>query len=163
MPLTPFHFGPGGALHVLAPKRVSFLAFCACNVFIDVEPLYYILTRQYPLHRFFHTYIGATLMAGFTVLFFMGAIKAANPLRLSSVFDWRDLTVLPVVVGAALGAWSHVVLDSIMHPDVRPFAPFSDANPLLLVVSLPALHLFCVITGIAALGIIGVKWIAKRS
>src|SRR3954467_4559030 len=103
MPLTPFHFGPGGALHVLAPKRISFLAFCACNVFIDVETLYFLLTNQYPLHRFFHTYVGATLMGGFTVLLFMGAIAAAKPLRLPNPFGWRDLTVWPVTAGALLG------------------------------------------------------------
>ena len=37
MPITPFHFGPGAALHVLAPRHVSFLAFCAANVVIDVK------------------------------------------------------------------------------------------------------------------------------
>jgi hypothetical protein len=26
---------------------VSFLAFCAANVLMDIEPMYYILTRQY--------------------------------------------------------------------------------------------------------------------
>ena len=54
MPITPFHFGPGGVIHALAPKQVSFIAFCAANVLIDVEPLYFMLTHQYPLHRFFH-------------------------------------------------------------------------------------------------------------
>ena len=34
-----------------------------------------------------------------------------------------------------------------MHADIRPFAPFSDANALLGIVSLRALHLSCVIAG----------------
>lgn len=56
MPITPFHFGPGAAIHALAPKQVSFLAFCVSNILIDIEPLYFMLTDQYPLHRFFsHT------------------------------------------------------------------------------------------------------------
>ena len=63
MPFTPFHFGPGAALYAMAPRQLSFLAFCAANVLIDVEPLYYMLTDQYPWHRFFHTYVGATLDA----------------------------------------------------------------------------------------------------
>ncbi len=46
MPFTPFHFGPAGAIHVLAPRHVSFIAFCACNVFIDVESRHYLVTRQ---------------------------------------------------------------------------------------------------------------------
>lgn len=53
MPFTPFHFGPGAAIHALAPRKVSFIAFVAANVLMDVEPLYYMLTRQDHLHRFF--------------------------------------------------------------------------------------------------------------
>ena len=67
MPITPFHFGSGAAIHAAAPRYVSFLAFCATNILMDVEPLYYILTQQYPLHRFFHTYIGASIVAAATV------------------------------------------------------------------------------------------------
>ena len=62
MPVTPFHFGPGAALHSAAPARVSFIAFCVANVLIDGEPLYYMLAGAAWLHRFFHTYIGATLV-----------------------------------------------------------------------------------------------------
>jgi hypothetical protein len=71
MPVTPFHFGPGAAIHSLAPKRVSFLAFCVSNVLIDIEPLYFMLTKQFPLHR-------------------------------------QDLRVMPVAVGAMIGAYSHM-------------------------------------------------------
>ena len=82
MPFTPFHFGPGAAIHAVAPKQVSFLAFCASNVLIDIEPLYFILTQQYPLHRFFHTYIGAFLIVGATVALFVGARWFASRLWL---------------------------------------------------------------------------------
>src|SRR5436190_15049056 len=125
MPVTPFHFGPGGAVHVLVPKHISFLAFCVSNVLTDVEPLYFILSRQYPLHRFFHTYVGATVMGGLTLLLFVAAKWVARPLRLPNVLKWQDLTLVPVAVGALIGTWSHVLLDSIMHPDVRAFAPFN--------------------------------------
>jgi hypothetical protein len=53
MPFTPFHFGPGALVHSAAPKHISFLAFCDANVLVDVEPLYYMLTGGYPIHRFF--------------------------------------------------------------------------------------------------------------
>jgi hypothetical protein len=67
VPITPFHFGPGAAIYAAAPRYVSFFAFCAANILMDVEPLYYMLTQQYPLHRFFHTYIGASIVAAATV------------------------------------------------------------------------------------------------
>lgn len=147
LPITPFHFGPGVAIHSVRPRHISFLAFCASNVLIDVEPLYYMLTGQFPLHRFFHTYIGATLVAIATVLLYRGARRIARPLSLPNIFDWQELSTHAVAIGAFLGTYSHIVLDSVMHADIRPFAPFSDSNPLLGIVSLQALHLFCVAAG----------------
>jgi membrane-bound metal-dependent hydrolase YbcI (DUF457 family) len=148
VPITPFHFGPGAAIHSAVPGHVSFLAFCAANVLIDVEPLYYMMTGQFWLHRFFHTYIGAALVALATVLLFLGARRIARPLSLPNLFQWQELSTRAVVIGAFLGTGSHIVFDSVMHADIRPFAPFSDANPLLGIVSLRALHLFCLIAGV---------------
>ena len=70
MPFTAFHFGPGALVHCAAPKHVSFLAFCGANVLVDVEPLYFMLTHQWPIHRFFHTYVGATVAAAIVVAMF---------------------------------------------------------------------------------------------
>jgi len=55
-------------LNAVAPKHISFVSFVAANVLIDIEPLYYMLTKQYPLHRFFHTYVGAGLVSIAAVL-----------------------------------------------------------------------------------------------
>jgi membrane-bound metal-dependent hydrolase YbcI (DUF457 family) len=66
---------------------------------------------------------------------------------------WRDLSVSSVIAGALLGAWSHVLLDSIMHADITPLAPFSDDNALHGAISLRALHLSCVVAGA-----IGLTW-----
>lgn len=38
-----------------------------------------------------------------------------------------------------------------MHPDVRPFAPRADTNPLLGLIGLGALHLGCVVLGLIGL------------
>jgi membrane-bound metal-dependent hydrolase YbcI (DUF457 family) len=155
VPFTPFHFGPGALVHCAAPKHISFLAFCGANVVVDVEPLYYMLTHQYPIHRFFHTYIGATIAGLIFVLLFALVRRFAMPLL--RIVRLEDLRVRAVALGAFAGTYSHVLLDSMMHPDMRPFAPFSDANPLLTAVSLRALHGFCVVAGVVGLG-----WIAFR-
>lgn len=158
MPFTPFHFGPGAAIHALAPKRISFLAFCAANVLIDVEPLYFMLTAQYPLHRFFHTYVGATLVVGATVASFVAARRLSARLILPNLLGWRDLGLWPVVFGAVVGGYSHVVLDSVMHRDMVPFSPFSAANPLLHIVPVGALHLACVAAGVFAICVLLIRW-----
>lgn len=162
MPITPFHFGPGALIHALVPTRVSFIAFCAANVLIDVEPLYFMLTHQYPLHRFFHTWVGALPVAVTTVGMFYGARWCAARCWLPNLVGWRALGRVPVVLGAVLGSTSHIVLDSIMHDDIRPFAPFSQANPLLMAVTLNTLHLACLLAGLAALIIVIARKLLAR-
>jgi membrane-bound metal-dependent hydrolase YbcI (DUF457 family) len=159
MPFTPFHFGPGALVHSAAPKHVSFLAFCAANVLVDVEPLYFMLTHQWPIHRFFHTYVGATVAAGSVVALF-ALVRKLMP-QLLNELRLRNLTIRAVALGAIFGTYSHVVLDSLMHADMNPFAPFSDANPLLGAVFLNTLHGFCLLAGLAGIIVIGVRYLRK--
>lgn len=162
MPFTPFHFGPGAVINALAPKHVSFLVFCMANVVMDIEPLYYMVTDQYPLHRFFHTYIGAALIAAITLIGFVSAKAFAARFWLPDVLGWRRLTLLPVAIGATVGSYSHIVLDSIMHSDIRPFAPFSDSNQLLSIIPIGELHLYCALAGLISLPIIAIRVLSIR-
>lgn len=158
MPITPFHFGPAAAIHSFAPKHVSFLAFCAANVLIDIEPLYYMLTAQYPLHRFFHTYIGASIIVLATGGLFFAALKLASVAkRLPNFFGWQDLKALPIWLGAAIGSYSHIALDSVMHSDIVPYAPFSEHNSLYRFVTLGELHAFCLLAGVVGIVILGIR------
>lgn len=148
MPITPFHFGPGAALHAIAPKHVSFLAFCAANVLIDLESLYNLVYQQTPVHAFFHTYIGATLVLVAVIGLFAVLRFAAARQRLPNLFQWQALRYRQVSIGAALGAYSHVLLDSLMHADITPFAPLTHTNGLLGFVSLNALHWACILAAV---------------
>lgn len=157
MPFTAFHFGPGAVFHAAAPKQVSFLAFCAANVLIDVESLYFMVTQQFPVHRFFHTYIGASVIVLSTLALFAGALKLASLAPLPNTFGWKQLTIRTIVIGAALGGYSHIALDSLMHSDIRPFAPLSEANPLLHAMPLGILHWSCLAAGAVGLIVVGIR------
>lgn len=161
MPITPFHFGPGAAIHAIAPKHVSFLAFCSANVLIDIEPLYYMATGQYPLHRFFHTYVGASIITVATALIFFLALKLASRVKLPNLFQWQSLNLLPIWLGAAAGSYSHIVFDSVMHSDIVPLSPFSEVNVLYQLVTLGELHLFCVFSAVSGLVILGIRRLLK--
>ena len=151
MPITPFHFGPGAVLHALAPRHISFLAFCAANVIIDVESLYNLVHHREPVHAFLHTYVGATLVwLGMAALFWLA-------LRLPAIAGRVRLTLHQVALGALLGAYSHVLLDSVMHADIQPLQPLSAANGLHRLVSLSALHWGCIAAGAAGLLILGIR------
>jgi membrane-bound metal-dependent hydrolase YbcI (DUF457 family) len=160
MPITPFHFGPGAALHALAPRRISFIAFCAVNVLIDLESLYNLVHGNFPVHTFLHTLIGATVALLATAAGFAALRAVAPVLHLPDLFGWRQLSLGQVIAGAALGAYTHVLLDGIMHEDVRPFAPFSDANPLLRLIPIERLHLLCLV--LAGAGIAVLCWRAWK-
>jgi len=158
VPITPFHFGLGGLITAASRAHVSFLAFCASNLVIDVESVYNIVMRQPRIHTFLHTYIGASLAAAFVVVAFFPARSLAKRVPPSPRMTWQFLPIRAVVLGAVLGGWTHVLLDSVMHGDITPFAPFSNANTLHGVISLVALHVSCAIAGA-----VGLLWWFLRS
>ena len=156
MPVTPFHFGPAAVFKAVTPRYFSFVAFGLTQVIIDTEPLFYMAQGSWPIHRFLHTYLGATVVALFVAL--VGRPLCEWILRL---WNWRlsvsqrawlgvntKISFAAALTGALFGGYSHVLLDSIMHSDIRPFAPFSDNNSLLYVISIDNLHMLCTIFGV---------------
>lgn len=141
-----------------APKHVSFLSFCATNVLIDFESLYNLVYQLHPVHAFFHTYIGATLLIAAVVLLFLGLRTFESRFWLPNLFRWRELNSKSVAIGAALGAYSHVVLDSVMHSDIQPLSPLSLSNALLGIVPLSVLHLACLALGVLGGAVVAVRW-----
>ncbi|HWN70451.1 MAG TPA: DUF4184 family protein [Haliangium sp.] len=168
MPFTPFHLGPAVAIKAAAPRRFSFLVFGFSQVLIDLEPAYYMLQGQAFVHRFFHTYVGATVI-GVAALVIgrpvcTWALRLGRALAGRAAAGTRDrseprIGLGPAALAAFVGAYSHVLLDSVMHADIRPLAPFSQANPLFRVISLDALHTFCM--ACAILGLVGLALRAR--
>ncbi len=160
MPFTPYHFGVGLAVHAIAPKRISFLSFCSANVLIDLEPLYYLWKHHPPMHRFFHTGAGATLVALATILLFLTCRKLTTRFQWLNVQNWKSLPLSAVTSGAFLGTYTHVLLDSIMHGSVLPFAPiFKNYRPLYHLFTLSQIHWGCVSAGVIG----GIVLMIRRS
>jgi hypothetical protein len=163
MPFTPFHFGPGLFGKSLFAHTFSWISFVVVQIAIDCETLYYILQKEYPLHRFFHTFLGATL-AGLIVGGLLIAVRKLLE-RLATQFQIQalrpsfqsELSNTGLFVGALIGGVSHPLLDGIMHRDVIPFAPWTTANPLLRVINLEMLHLGCVLLGFVGLVIVATR------
>jgi hypothetical protein len=151
MPITPFHLGPGALLGVAVDG--SFTAFLVANVVIDVESGYHLLTGAYPVHTFLHTFVGATIVAIATIAV-LGAVERWRRVHRAHNPDGTlrsETSYAAIAAGGAAGSWSHVVLDGVMHGDMRPFAPWSDANPFYRVISVLALHGVCVAFALVAL------------
>jgi membrane-bound metal-dependent hydrolase YbcI (DUF457 family) len=115
------------------------------------------LAHQYPIHRFLHTTIGATLAGIATWAVFAFALRLSSRVRLPNWFRWQELSNVQVALGAAAGCYSHVLLDSFVHSDVAPFWPLTDANPALGVVSRSTVIEACIAAGLIAIGLIGIR------
>lgn len=170
MPFTPFHFGPGVLVKACAPRHVSFTVFAFTQVLIDVEPLYFMLRGEHPIHRFFHSYIGATLVllaayflgrpiAGVALALSKGELK---PTTSSLLAAFRSIPRAAALVGAIAGAYSHVLLDSFMHTDAHPFAPFTESNQLLLIIATGELHVYCTVAGLLGFVGLGFRWLVSK-
>ena len=166
MPFTPFHFGPGFFIKSIASKWFSFRVFILTNIITDLEPLYYILHNQWPAHRFFHTYLGATFIA-------MICAVIANPIFYSMALVWNilfknfkvekvNIPKVTLIISALIGTYSHVFLDSFMHRDMIPWYPVSEYNSLLERLGFIEIHFLCVLLGIAGLGIYLLVIVYKR-
>lgn len=159
MPITPFHLGPAAAVKALMPGHFSLTVFALTQLPIDLEPLYYMAMNEHPLHRFMHTFAGATLAAILAVIvgrpFCEAALRWWNAHLDTRLARWlstgSEIPLAAAVSGAVIGAYSHLALDAIMHTDVRPLAPFSQANPLHGLISITMLYWACAIAGLLGL------------
>lgn len=154
VPITPFHFGPGLLLKAVAPRRVSFTAFAAANVAIDVESVVNLLAGRMPVHALLHT-VPAAFAVGLAAGLGVAGIGRLMRRRPASEVGLRS-----ALLGGALGGLSHPLLDGVMHHDIRPFLPFSAENPLLGTLDLGLLHILCVAA--AVLGALGLGWRHER-
>ena len=156
MPFTPVHMGLGMGLKAAIPRHFSIVVFSMTQVAIDLEVLWCVANGQFPLHRHCHTCAGATLIAIAMIVFGEPASQRLKRLWNVIAVRCRDADVsteahtswLSSFMGATLGAYSHVLLDSLFHEDVEPFQPWSASNPFHGMMDPEHLVLVCVLMGV---------------
>lgn len=166
MPFTPFHMGAALIVKSAAQKHLSLITFGIAQIMIDIEPFIGMMRQSDILHGPTHTLWGA-ITIGFLVALVSPTIcrpilRRYNQEVTTYKLRWLSEPIEPTRVaiwsGALWGTLSHIILDSFMHDDMRPLAPFSDANPLLHVISHDGVYQLCV-----ALGVIGcIAWLLTK-
>lgn len=157
--------GVGMAAKAVAQKHFSIVVFGLTQIAFDLEVLWYIVQWEPPLHRFWHTYLGATIIA--VVLTVVGKpvsqwIKGIWN-RVATKCHDVDLSVtvqttwIGAFTGAVFGAYSHIFLDSLFHPDIEPLQPWSASNRLYGVIDPHMVDVGCIL-----LGIVGLAWFIWR-
>ena len=155
MPFTPFHLGPGAAFKAIGGRRFSFMVFGGSQVLMDIEPLVGIIQGSPILHGATHTVLGALVIG-------LVAGVIGRPIS-ELVLKWLRIRHHPItwavsLLSGLIGTYSHVGLDAIMHRDMTPLWPLAFGNPMLGLLSVWHLHVFCL-----ALGILGVLIIACKA
>jgi membrane-bound metal-dependent hydrolase YbcI (DUF457 family) len=113
---------------VLFRGRVSAGALLIGSVVLDVQPFAVLfLGMPFALHGLSHTFAVSALVALALALAMQLLLKQS----LSNLF-----------LGALLGTWSHVFLDSFLYEDMAPFFPF-EGNPLLYALTPGQVYLLC--------------------
>lgn len=160
MPFTPIHMGPGIAIKAVLQGSFSLMVFGWSQIVMDIQPLVVMITGEGHLHGFSHTYVGATLLAVLSAL--TGKYLSELGLYILGLnSDWQlKIAWWIAFLSAFIGTYTHVLLDSIMHSDVRPLYPFTTNNELQGWLSIASLHKLCLYSAIAG-GIVyfAVQWV----
>lgn len=137
-------------------RYFSVMTFGIAQIAMDIEPGIGMLRGAEVLHGATHTILGALVIASLVML-------VAPFVCVRLIAKWNKEVVhygLPylahsggvqrtaVIVGAYFGTLSHVALDSLIHHDIRPLLPFSQANPLLGLIDHDVVYRMCAIAGV---------------
>ena len=162
MPFTPFHLGPSAWIGLILFKFLDFPSFLIASVVIDVEPFTVMfLGLRYPLHGFFHSFIGGSIVAVLTTLA-MYSLKNVV-MKFTTVFRLeQDSSFKKILWTSFLGVYFHIFLDSSLYTDIQPFYP-STSNPLLGLFSSSQIYSVCTISFlIAIVGYLVKVWTTRR-
>ncbi|MFW9786238.1 MAG: hypothetical protein ACFFE1_01070 [Candidatus Thorarchaeota archaeon] len=149
MPFTPYHFGPALLIGVLLFPFIDLATVMIASVILDLEPLAVILFDLHmPLHAFFHTYLGASIVAVALSICIYPLRKYLN--ELVAFFGMRQESSLRHIIPASfIGTYSHVLLDSFLYAQMNPLFPLT-GNPFVGLLTLGLVYNLCL-----GLGIIG--------
>ena len=151
---TPFHFGPSACISLPLNRYIDFPIFILANVAIDIEPLMVMLfDLSYPLHGLAHTLIGATtigLSGG--ILTHYAREPLANLMKTILRLPYNS-SIIKYAISGILGTWFHILLDSQLYSDIKPFYPFSNSNPLLGTIQSETMYNYCALAFIPAISI----------
>jgi membrane-bound metal-dependent hydrolase YbcI (DUF457 family) len=147
MPFTPYHFGPALFIGVLLFPFIDLATIMVASVILDLEPLAVILfDLQMPLHAFFHTYLGATIVACVLSVLLYPFRKYLN--EIVSFFGLKQESSMRHIISASLiGTYSHVLLDSFLYSEMNPFFPLL-GNPFVGLLGFGFMYNLCVVLGL---------------
>ena len=132
MPFTPLHLGPALALGLAFKDHLNTPALLISSIAVDIEPLLVLLLGlRYPLHGSLHTLVGSFLSGAILgLILYLLNQRLLNKLWLKLMLVKNDsLCIREHITAGVMGSALHVLLDSPLYSDIKPFFPLS-VNPL---------------------------------
>ena len=160
MPFTPLHLGPALFFGMVLLRYIDLPTFLVANVIVDIEPLVILTFGLHrtdslglPLHGLLHSFLGGTLVALLLALVMIRMRGYLEPLM--RLVGLEQVSSPRSVFAAALsGVYLHILLDSFLYVDIRPFYPFS-YNPFLGGMAAAfGVWWFCIVTGLIGVALL---------
>ena len=163
-----------GAALIVKPalnRNFSVITFGIAQVAMDIEPSVGLMTGADVLHGPTHTILGALVIACFVMLIAPSICSHMLAKWNKEVihYKWPLLVkseAVPktaVIVGAIFGTFSHVALDSLMHHDIHPLSPFSQANPFTGLITDNGMYQACTIAGVLGIAAwLVIQWAGRK-
>ena len=134
MPFTPYHVGPSGFFGLLLRRWLDVPMVLLVNVLIDTEVLAANhFSSDWRVHQFLHFHtllVGGLAGAALGALFyFLRPLRRLCELGMALIGLPQKARLWPMVIGGLLGAWLHILIDSVYHYDVQIFWPYAK-NPV---------------------------------
>ena len=149
MPFTPFHLGPGLLIGLIFFPLLYLPAVLLGSIIVDVEPLSFLILGLPVLHLFFHTFLGATILALILALIVFLLQELFGGIMRVFLLPQKT-SPMNITLAVLIGAYSHIILDAFLYPEMQPFWPLL-GNPFLGLVSSSTVYLFCIICFIIAI------------
>jgi len=109
---------------------------------VDIEPLcVLVFNLNHPFHGFFHSFLGgsvAAILVSIVLYLLKGEIK-----KIMAIFKLAQNSSFKKILWTSFfGIYFHILLDSPLYRDIRPFYPMR-SNPLYGLFSSQQIYLFC--------------------
>ena len=146
MPFTSFHIGPALFFGLLLFRHIQLPTFLIANVIVDLEPFFILLLGlESPLHGFLHSFAGGSLIA-IVLTLSMGKLDNYIQIPARTIKLSQELPLKSIWMASFFGIYLHILLDSTLYSDIKPFYP-SDFNPFLNndILSGISIYFLCVI------------------
>jgi membrane-bound metal-dependent hydrolase YbcI (DUF457 family) len=156
VPFTPFHLGSALFFGLLLSVAFDLPTLLVASVMPDLEPFYvmYFHVSGYPLHGFFHSYLGSSILA-LLVVFIVYPLRGLLSRIMVAFRIPQKSSFKKILFTSFVGVYFHVFLDSFLYEEMMPFYPLQ-GNPFFDLLSAfgsySVVYGFCSLT--ALLGIV---------